>query len=331
MAFAVCGYGGAFNMGCSHARSLEATGRARLVAVCDPDVSRRKAAEQDFPGIETYSGLTKLLAKSDAELVFIVTPHNLHAPQALEALKAKRHVVLEKPMCITTAEARAMMKLAKANRRMLTVFHNRRWDGDYLTLKKVVKSGAIGDVFSASCEMTSFGMKTDWWRAKKKITGGTMYDWGAHITDWVLGLIPSKIESVTGVSHKLVWKQVDIEDEVQALIRFKNGAVGEILLSHIRDVRPRRRWQVMGTKGSIVSYWGARELEVTTRRGGRVTTEYVSNARTDYGPFYRNVVEHALDGKKLLVTPESAGRAIAVIEAQMTSARTGRPVKIAGE
>jgi len=329
--FGVCGYGASFGMGRQHAERLHEAGPAQLVAVCDPDLARQKAAREDFPGIETYDSLREMLDKSEAELVFLVTPHSLHAPQALEALRAKRHVILEKPMCITTREAAAMIKTAKANRRMLTVFHNRRWDGDYVTLKKLVAGGAIGDVFSARCQMTHFGMNTKWWRAKKAITGGTMYDWGAHITDWMLGLIPSKIESVTGVSQKRVWMDADIEDEVQALIRFKSGAVAEILLSHIRDLRSRVKFEVMGTKGNIISYWHSRELEVTTRRRGRMVTEYVPVARTDYSPFYNNVVAHVFRRAKLAVTPESAARAIAVIAAQMKSAQTGRPVRVAGE
>jgi len=329
--FGICGYGASFGMGKQHAERLNEAGPTRLVAVCDPDDARQDAARRDFPGVETYDTLREMLDKSDVELVFLVTPHNLHAPQALQALRAGRHVITEKPMCITTREAAAMIQAAKANRRMLTVFHNRRWDGDYVTLKKLVTDGAIGDVFSARCQMTQFGMNTKWWRARKAITGGAMYDWGSHLTDWILGLIPSGIDSVTGVSHKRVWMDADIEDEVQALIRFKGGAVAEILLSYIRDMRSRVKFEVMGTKGNIISYWGSRHLEVTTRRRGRTVTEYVPVARTDYKPFYRNVVAHILRRTKLAVTPESAARAIAVIAAQMKSAQTGKPVRIAGE
>jgi len=329
--FAVCGYGGSFGMGRSHARQLEADGRGKLVAVCDPDVSRQAAAKADFPGIETYDGLTELLAGSDARLVFIVTPHNLHGPQALECLRAGRHVILEKPMCLTTREADAMIRMAKAKRRLVTVFHNRRWDGDYLALRKVVKKGTIGEVFSARCVMAGYGMRTDWWRARKAITGGSMYDWGSHITDWILNLIPAKVASVTGFSQKRVWMDADIEDEVQALIRFRNGAVGEVLISYIRSLRDRSKWEVMGTKGSIVSHWQSRELEVTTSRRGRRVTEYVPIGRTYYAPFYRNVLDHVTKRTAPLVTAASAARAIRVIQAQMKSAETGKEVRIAGE
>jgi predicted dehydrogenase len=329
--FAVCGYGAAFGMGRRHAASLQDAGRARLVAVCDPDAERQAAAREDFPGIETFDSLEELLGRSEAGLVFLVTPHNLHGPQAIACLKAGRHVVLEKPMCLSTREANSMIRLARQKNLVLTVFHNRRWDGDYVTLRKQVEKGAIGDVFSARCEMASFGMNTKWWRAKRAITGGTMYDWGVHMTDWVLGLIDDKIENVTGFSQKRVWTDADVEDEVQAFIRFRNGAVGEILRSHIREVRPRVKWQVMGTRGNIVSYWHSRDLEVTTRRRGRRVTEYVPVESTDYMPFYKNVLAAVFKGAEPLVTPESAARAIAVIEAQMKSAEKKQAVKVAGE
>ncbi|MFW6159274.1 MAG: Gfo/Idh/MocA family protein [Planctomycetota bacterium] len=329
--FAVCGYGGSFHMGRRHATWLQEAGPAELVAVCDPDAERQAAAQEEFPGIETYDDLETLLAESDAELVFIVTPHNLHAPQAMTCLRAGRHVVLEKPMCLSTIEADEMIALASENDRMVTVFHNRRWDGDYLAIKNVIEKGQIGEVFSVRGQQTRFGMRTDWWRASKVISGGTMYDWGVHITDWVLGIVPSKIVNVTGFSHKRVWHDADVEDEVWAIIRFENGAVGEVLLSHIRNLRQQRKWEIMGTEGNITFDWRARNLEVTTHQDNRLITEYVPTESTDYSPFYKGVLACVLEGGDPPVAPESAARAIAVIEAQMKSAETGQPVEIPGE
>ncbi len=326
--FAVCGYGGAFSMGKLHSDQLHQTGRAELVAVCDVDRSRLEAAEKDFPGINTYTSLGRLLANSDAEMVIIITPHNTHAKLAVQALKAGRHVVVEKPMCITYAQARAMMQAAKNARRMLSVYHNRRWDADYVTLKKIINSGKIGEVFSVRCHMASFGMKTDWWRSDKKISGGCLYDWGAHMVDWTLGLVPSKVDSVTGFSQKLVWKQATNEDEARALIRFRNGAVGDVMVSHIRDARNEPTWRIMGTKGDICC---GSNLQVATKRKGRLVIEYVPFEKTDWAAYHENVVAHILDQRKLEVTAKSAARAIAVIEAQAKSAKTGKSVKVPGE
>jgi len=331
LTFAVCGYGGAFNMGRRHAQELHDTGRAQLTAVCDPDPARRRAAEADFPGIETYASLKRLLARSPAQLIVIITPHNSHAPLALQALRARRHAIVEKPMCLTYTEARAMMRAARAGRRMLSVYHNRRWDPDYVTVKALVDRGAVGDVFNVRCHMQSYGLKTDWWRARRHISGGCLYDWGAHMVDWTLGLVGAKVRSVVGFSQKRVWTEASIEDEARVLIRFADGVVGDIMVSHIRNVPARPKWEVMGTRGSIVSYWRSDHLELTTRRRGRTVVEHVPFARPDPKAYYRNVVQHVLDRNPLRVTAESAARVIAVIESQARSARTGRTVRVPGE
>ena len=327
---AVCGYGGAFNMGRAHARELESTGRAKLVAGCDVDRERVKAAESDFPGVATFTGLSSLLKRSDAELVVIITPHNTHAKLTLAALKSGRHVVVEKPMCLTSAEGRSMVRAAKAGGVMLSCYHNRRWDPDYLTIKKLVAQGAVGEVYDVRCHMARFGMKTDWWRANKRISGGCLYDWGAHMVDWVLGLVPSKIASVTGFSQKRRWPESTNEDEARVLIRFANGVTGDVMVSHLRQTADSPKWEVCGTKGSLRCGWRSSAVEVCTQRKGRTVVEYVPMERQDWAAYYANVVRHVLDGEELVVKGEQAARVIAVIEAQGKSARSGRAVKIAG-
>jgi scyllo-inositol 2-dehydrogenase (NADP+) len=326
LTFAVCGYGGMFNMGHDHARDLHKTKRAKLVAVCDPDKARQKAAEEDFPGIQTFGSLTQLLKKSDAELIILITPHNTHAPLALQALRAKRHVIVEKPMCITTAEANTMIRTAKANKRMLSVYHNRRWDGDYVALKKIVRSGVIGDVFSIRCHMGGYGMKTDWWRASKKISGGCLYDWGAHMCDWVLGLTDAKIASVTGFSQKRMWMGGTNEDEARVLIRFKDGAVADVMVSQLQ-ITDEAFWRVCGTKGQVKSTDDGFQV-MTYGKNDKHKVKKVPMAKTVWAAYYKNIIGHLLDGEKLIVTPESAARAIAIIDGQGKSARTGKEVKI---
>lgn len=330
MKFAVCGYGRQFGMTKVHADALEATGRMKLAALCDTDPERVEAARKDFPGVEAYRGLSELLASSDAELVVIITPHNTHAPLAIEALNAGRHVIVEKPMCITTREAAAMIRAARANQRMLSVYHNRRWDGDYITLKQVVERGTIGRVFNVRCQMENYGMNETWWRSDKKVSGGTLHDWGSHMVDWVLGLVPSAPVAVTGFSQKLVWTKATIADEARALVRFEDGTIGDVLISHIRDSRSALKWEVMGTKGNILSYWNSRKLEVTTRRRGRTVTEYVPTAAADWAAYQKNIVAHLFRGAELAVTPESAARVISVLEAQDKSAAAGKTLPIPG-
>ena len=180
---AVIGYGPAFNMGKSHCNQITATDGLELVAVCDADHKRTEAARKDFPKIRTYEDLGKMLKDVDFGLVAVVTPHNTHADLALQCLKARKHVIVEKPMCITTAEATAMIEEARKRNLTLTVFHNRRLDGDFLALKETINKGQIGQVFHIEAFIGGFGHPGTWWRSNKKFSGGAFYDWGAHLLD----------------------------------------------------------------------------------------------------------------------------------------------------
>lgn len=175
---AVVGYGGAFNMGKAHAQWMNDTGRMITVAACDIDPARMQAAKIDFPNIQTYTDIDEMLAKSDAELVVIVTPHNTHAPLGLKAIEAGKHVVLEKPMCITTEEATKMIEAAKRKGTTLTTFHNRRHDGDFMMIKEIIEKGLIGEVFHIEAFIGGYSKPGSWWRSDKEISGGCMYDWG---------------------------------------------------------------------------------------------------------------------------------------------------------
>jgi len=199
---AVIGYGGAFNMGKYHAEMMNKAGM-QTVAACDLDPSRMVTAEKDFPGIRTYTEIDALLNDSEVDLVVVILPHNLHAEIAVKAANKGKHVIVEKPMCISVAEADAMINAANANGVMLSVFHNRRYDGDFMTLRDLIQQGMIGDVFHVEAMMGSLSAPGNWWRSDKKISGGTMFDWGAHIIDWIFHLVPKQVVGVDGYYQKL--------------------------------------------------------------------------------------------------------------------------------
>ena len=319
---AVVGYGGAFNMGKAHAQWMNDTGRMVTLAACDIDPARTAEARQDFPDIATYDDIDKMLAESDAELVVIITPHNTHAELGLKVLNAGRHVVLEKPMCITADEATAMIEAAKKAEVTLTTFHNRRHDGDFMAIKEAIEKGLIGEVFHIEAASGGYGHPRHWWRSDKKISGGCMYDWGAHFVDWILNLIPEKIENVTGFFHKRVWHDVTNEDHTQAIIRFKNGAMADLQISNIARIK-KPRWRILGTKGAILDQ-GAGSFKLATEVDGVAVEGEVKYKESTWPEYYQNLAAHLLDGAPLEVTPESARRVIAVIETAEKSATSGK-------
>ena len=152
------GYGPAFNMGKGHAGWINATPGMRTIAMCDASPSRVEAAKTELPDLQGYhTRLEDMLAMPDLDLVVNILPHNLHAPTTLECLNAGKHVIQEKPFCLTVAEANTMIDLARAKGLMLSLFHNRRWDGDYLTIRSLIDKGLIGEVFHIECGQASYG------------------------------------------------------------------------------------------------------------------------------------------------------------------------------
>ncbi|MDO8684531.1 MAG: Gfo/Idh/MocA family oxidoreductase [Armatimonadota bacterium] len=252
---AMLGYGGAFNMGKGHSDWINSAPGMEAVAACDLDPKRMEAAKEDFPNFRTYTDPSKMLEDDGIDLVVIITPHNTHADLAIQCLNAGKHVVIEKPMCLTVAEATAMIEAGKKNNVVLTTFHNRRHDGDFMAIREVVaEKKLLGEIFHLEAYMGGYGHPGHWWRTEKAISGGCFYDWGAHIVDWVLQLIPEKMESITGFFHKRVWQDVTNEDQTQAVIRFKNGAMADIQMTTIAAVK-KPRFRILGTKGGLIDDW----------------------------------------------------------------------------
>lgn len=319
---AVVGYGAAFNMGKSHAKWMNDTGRIETVAACDIDPPRMVAAAEDYPGIRTYLHIDDLLAKSDAELVVVITPHDSHADLAIKALNAGRSVVVEKPMCLSVAEATAMIEAAKRNNVTLTTFHNRRHDGDFKAIKEVLDKGTIGEVFHLEAFMGGFNKPRDWWRSDKAISGGCMYDWGAHFADWILNFIPEKMVSVTGFFHNRVWNEYTNEDQTQAIIRFESGATADLTISSIAHAG-KPRFRILGTRGAIVDHWGG-SFKLTTEVDGIRVEGEVKYKESTWPLYYENLAAHLLDGAPLEVTPESSRRTIVIFETAEKSAKSGK-------
>ncbi|HIJ72745.1 MAG TPA: Gfo/Idh/MocA family oxidoreductase [Candidatus Hydrogenedentes bacterium] len=316
------GYGGAFHMGKLHFDSMTLAGLVPT-AVCEPIAARRKAAREEFPGVATYASATQMLRKSGVELLVIITPHNTHAKLAIECLKAGRHVVCEKPFCITVKEADAMIGAAKRANRMLSVFHNRRWDGDYLAIKDIIARGFLGEVFHIEACMGGYGHPGYWWRSDKRVSGGAFYDWGAHVVDWVLGLVPSEIKEISGYfQSKRVWHDVTNEDHCNAVIRFANGCCANIELSSLAAVG-KRRWRILGTHGALEDV-GEGKFRVVSFKDGIRTDSEIPYMESDWHAYYRNVADHLYLDEPLAVTPESARRVIGVIEAAEKSSRAGK-------
>lgn len=318
---AVIGYGGAFNMGKAHADWMKAAG-IETIAACDIDPARLEAAKKEIPGVQTYADYKELLENPEIDLCVNILPHNLHGSVCVDCSNAGKHVVVEKPMCITVAEADAMIDAAKKNDKMLSVFHNRRWDADFLTIKKTIDEGLIGEVFHIEASIGGYAKPGTWWRSSKEISGGALYDWGAHFLDWILNLVPSEVVGVTGFFKTGFWPGVTNEDHTQAIVRFANGCMADLQVSSLNSA-PKPKWRILGTKGSIVGDWGD-SITVNVEHNGYIATFQRRNEPSDWAKYYKNIYEHLTAGVELAVKPEESRRTIAIIEAAERSSKSGK-------
>jgi predicted dehydrogenase len=291
-----------------------------------------------------YTSVTEMLAKADLDLVAVVTPHFTHAPITIECLAAGKHVVVDKAMCLSVAEADAMIAAAQTNRVTLAVFHARRRDGNFRAIKEVVRAGEIGDVFHIELSAGDYGRPRDWWYSRKALSGGAFYFWGPHAIDWVLDLVDAKVCGVNGFYHKLVWMDVGQEEQTRAILRFENGCIADVTWSHIAAVG-KPLWRILGTRGGIIDSGvggnkGYQEelegpsggsFEVVTIRDGKHDQWQVPYKSSDWLTYYGQMANHLLRGAPVPVSGEDGRRTIAVFEAAERSSRTGQTAAVAYE
>ncbi|MHC4982284.1 MAG: Gfo/Idh/MocA family protein [Planctomycetota bacterium] len=327
----VVGYGGAFDMGRTHLAEMQAAGMTP-VAVAEVDPKRLKVAAEDFPGIETYPSMGSMLRKSCVNLIVLITPHNTHTKLALQAIRAGRHVVSEKPLAITTAECDRMIAAAKKNKVLLSTYHNRHWDGCILQAVKTIKrSGAIGEIVRIEGHMGGYRKPGPWWRSSKSISGGILYDWGVHVLEYGLQLIDSEMVEVFGFARKgywaprTAWKDDTNEDDAHAIVRFASGQWMSLCISSVDSNPKRGQMEITGTKGAYI--FDGRTWELIQQRGNKTVVTRGGNPNGQWWRFYKEIADHLVKGAKLTITPEWSRRPIHILDLADRSARTGKAIR----
>jgi predicted dehydrogenase len=333
----VIGYGGVYNMARTHLEQMREAGM-RPTAVTEINSERLQAAAADFPGIETYSSLQEMLAKSDVELITVVTPHNTHFELGLQCLKAGRHVICEKPMAITTSECDTLIATAAQRNLLLSTYHNRHWDGCILRAMKAVRSGELGNIIHVDLRMGNHRKPGENWRSRKSISGGILFDWGVHLLEYALQIFVHKNDRIVEVSgyashgywvnHGHPYPEDANEDEAQVMVRFASGARVNLMISSLDcNVKP-GLMEIMGTRGNYVMT-GATWEQYKTLPDGIESTLHGKNPPNEHHLFYKNIAAHLTQGEKLIVTPEWARLPIHILDMANQSALLNKalPVK----
>ena len=337
------GYGA---IGHEHSRAVRAVDGLSLSAVCDTSQERLDHAAAAAPGVATTTSAQALLDRDDVDLVVISTPPSSHATWALRAIAAGKHVVLEKPFAIRTVEADEVMAAAHDAGLLAVVYQNRRFDPDHLAVRRIIDRGDIGEVFHVETFVGGYGHPCNLWHSDEGVSGGAFYDWGSHLLDQVLDLIPTAIDYVTAAAHKRQWFDVTNADHSRVTIRFTDGVEAEFTHSDLAAaLKP--RWYVLGTRGAIVGQWRSEKIVGRNDIGTLVEDHLapadsppalevhaadgsVTHVATPAGPaypFHRELADRLLFGLPMTVTAEQSRRVLSVMEAASASAADdGRPV-----
>ena len=339
------------SVGKSHALGVEATPGLDLRAVCDLDQRQLQQARLDFPYLRTHESASELGSDREVELVIIATPPNSHARLAVQMMEAGKHVVCEKPLALTGEEAAAMVKTAHEQEMHLSCHQNRRWDVDYLAVRQAVAEGVIGELFYMETFVGGFEHPCGLWHSHEAISGGTAYDWGAHYLDWVVSLIPDRVESVVGTRHKRVWHDITNADQERIQVRFAGGQEAEFIHSDIAAVK-KPKWYLLGTEGAIVGHWRdvttyeidpmlffqeheipttemASDLTLYSRhRSGQVVAQELALPDRQPYAFHRNLADHMITGEPIVAPLEQSVQVVAILEAAARSAGKDGTVEV---
>lgn len=340
---AIVGFGG---MAGWHFDEIQTIENLEIAGIWDIKEERRAYAAEK--GLPVYESLEDLLADSDTDLVLIATPNDVHKPVAIAAMRAGKNVISEKPVTLSSADLQEMILASEETGKFLTVHQNRRWDEDFLTVKKILEEGKLGELFRLESRVHgSRGIPGDW-RQEKEHGGGMILDWGVHLLDQMLLLFPetalrSVYATVTHVTNQLV------DDGFYAELVFENGvtALVEVGTSNFVSLP---RWYVMGTDGTaVIEDWnlngkivrasGVDETDVTPvitaagltktmapRRDDSIYTEALPQVKSDVRDFYYNVMA-VLEGKEeSFIRLPQVMRVMKLMEAIEKSAETGEVV-----
>lgn len=321
-----------------HCYLTRSTPGLALHGVVSADPAKREAIRLEQQ-CRTYATLAEALRDDAVDAVVLATPNAAHADQAVMALDAGKHVVTDKVMCLNLAECDRMIAAAARNDRLLTVFQNRRLDGDFLTVRKLISDGDLGDVRWIEMAWQGFGI---WggWRGQTQMGGGKIYDLGAHLLDQILLLVPEAVAGVYCRTHHDAPER-DVESEGFIVLSFASGRTAVVDVSSLAAIQ-KPRFYVRGTNATFCKYGldpqekammagnidAAVEPEaqfgvLRTRDSERAVPTLPGRWRT----YHENLRDVLTSGAPPLVTLPEARRLMSTIDAAKRGERLGQVVR----
>jgi predicted dehydrogenase len=326
-----------------HAPIIQAVSGLRLAAILQRHGS---SAAEAYPQSRDVRTLDELLSIDSIRLIAIATPNTSHFPLAKQCLEAGRDVVVDKPFTLNVQEARELISLADELGRLVTVYHDRRFDGDFQTIRQLLASGELGRVVRFESHYDRFRpqLRPGAWREQPGPGSGILYDLGPHLIDQALVLFGVPEAITADVRHE---REVSLtDDSFELLLHYPKGMRAS-LHSTMLAAAPRPHFVIYGSRGSFIKFgmdpqeaplragqppggedWGVDPQEnwgtLTLSDGTSTTQRLIPTARGDYRAFYENVRDAILGVAPLAVTPLDALRVMQVIELARRSSQERR-------
>ena len=341
---AVVGYGG---QGAWHAGHIMKSDVVSLAGIYDIAEKRVKAAEEN--GIFAYPSFEAVLEDESVDIVVCATPNDVHKDIVIKALVSGKNVICEKPVALSVADFDLMTGAAKEYGKILSVHQNRRWDVDYLAMKSLIESGEIGETVRIESRIHgSRGIPSDW-RCHKPQGGGMVLDWGVHLIDQMMKLIPERIVKVYCELTNITTDEVD--DGFSLHLTFESGKRATVEVGTYNFIAMPRfymqckdgtalieDWQKKCKVNKLLAWCEKDVLPVQTAAGITKTmaprdeltirSYEIERPTSDVHDFYRNYVM-AVDGvEEQLIRNEEVRRVLLVMQAAFESGESGKSLEV---
>jgi predicted dehydrogenase len=336
-----------------HAPLVASTSGMAVAAIVTSDPERQARARSDYPDAAIHATAETLLADPTLlDLVVVATPNRVHAPLGIAALEAGLPVVIDKPIAPSVNDAERLIATAQRTGKLLTVFQNRRWDNDFLTIRRLIAADLLGPITRLESRFDRFrpALKAGAWRERPEPeeAGGLLFDLGAHLIDQALLLFGPPVSVYAEVDIRRVGAVVD--DDTFVALRFAGGQAAHLWGSVIpRKAGP--RFRLVGLRGVYEKHWldpqeaalrtGSRPGDegwgrepreqwgrLTTEVGGLAVESLVETFPGSYETFYALLRDALLSGGHPPVDPAESLAALRVIEAARESAHTGTTIRL---
>ncbi|WP_416670961.1 oxidoreductase [Egbenema bharatensis] len=325
-----------------HAPLINAVPALKLAKVVE---RHGEASRQQYPWVEVVQNADALFHDPAIDLVVIATPNPTHFELAQQALLAGKHVVVDKPFTTTSAQAQQLIELAQKTQRILSVYHNRRWDGDFQTVKQIIAQGILGELVEYEAHYDRFRntLKPGAWRETPELGSGILFDMGSHLIDQAQVLFGLPQSVTADVRTQRAGAKADDYFE----IGLDYGSLKVILRAGMLVREPGPHFILHGSEGSFVKY-GMDPQEAALRQGltpvepdwglepqaqwGTLNTQMgrlhfygqIETLPGCYQAFYENVYQAIAQGAELAVKPQEARNTIRIIELALESHREQR-------